>query len=272
MRRPALPVRQGPRVVTLDIETSPILAYVWGLFKQHVGLDQIVQDWSILSVTWKWLGEEPTHYVDTFEGGKARDIRDDTKLLMALWKVLDEADIVVTQNGIAFDIKKINARFITLGLPPPSPFRQIDTKVEAVKIARFTSNKLEWLAKVVAGGEKDKHPEFPGFKLWAECMARNPKAWKAMETYNPKDVIETEAVYLKLRPYIIGHPNVAAYYDDNEVRCPKCGSMNLMKRGVARTQTGEYHRYSCKAAGCRGWARSRYTINSIEKRRALLSN
>ena len=99
-------VGRMPRIVTLDIETAPILAYVWGLFKQFVGLDQIVKDWSILSVTWKWLDEERTYYVDTYEGGRAKDIRDDTKLLMKLWQVLDEADIVVTQNGIQFDIKR----------------------------------------------------------------------------------------------------------------------------------------------------------------------
>lgn len=263
-------VPPAPRIVTLDIETSPILAYVWGLFKQFVGLDQIVEDWRILSVTWKWLGEDKTYYVDTYMDGKAKDVRDDRKLLRQLWQVLDEADIVVTQNGIQFDIKKINARFIELGMPPPSPFKQVDTKVEAVKIARFTSNKLEWLAKVINGGAKDKHKDFPGFLLWAECMKRNPKAWAAMKAYNPQDVIETEGVYLRLRPYIVGHPNVAAYNDDVEPQCPKCGSKELQRRGFALTQSGQYRRYQC--FGCKGWSRSRYTGNTIAKRRALLSN
>jgi hypothetical protein len=258
------------RIVTLDIETSPILAYVWGLFKQFVGLDQIVEDWRILSVTWKWLGDPKIHYTDTYEGGKAKDVRDDTKLLLKLWKVLDEADIVVTQNGIAFDSKKINARFIELGLPPPSPYKQVDTMIEAKKIARFTSNRLAWLAKVINGGEKDKHKEFPGFELWAECMKRNPKAWAAMKAYNPQDVIETEGVYIRLRPYIVGHPNVAAYNADETMQCPKCSSENMQRRGLALTQTGQYQRYRC--GSCMGWSRTRYTENSLEKRRVLLSN
>ena len=259
-----------PRIVTLDIETAPILAYVWGLFKQFVGLDQIVHDWSILSVTWKWLGEKKTHYVDTWRDGQAKDVRDDTLLLVELWRVLDQADIVVTQNGVQFDIKKINARFIQAGFPPPSPYKQVDTKIEAVKIAKFTSNKLAWLAKVLNGSEKDKHKEFPGFELWAQCMARNPKAWAAMKKYNPIDVIETEGAYLKMRPYIVGHPNVAAYTDSTKEQCPKCGSESLQQRGKAYTQSGEYPRYRCNT--CRGWSRGRYTINSLEKRKALLSN
>lgn len=262
--------RMGARVVTLDIETAPILAYVWGLFKQFVGLDQIVRDWSILSVTWKWLGNTKIHYVDTWEDGKAVDIHDDTKLLHKLWLVLDEADVVVTQNGIQFDIKKINARFIQAGMPPPSPFRQVDTKIEATKIARFTSNKLAWLAKVLNGSQKDKHADFPGFELWAECLKRNPKAWAAMKKYNPIDVTETEDAYLKLRPYIVGHPNIGAYKNLTEVTCPKCGSEDIQQRGWARTQTGLYKRMRCGM--CTGWSRSRYTMNTIAERRALLSN
>jgi hypothetical protein len=258
--------------VTLDIETAPITAYVWGLFKQFVGLDQILEDWSILSVTWKWLDEPDCHYVDTYEGGKAKNIRDDSKLLQKLWQVLDKADIVVTQNGIQFDIKKINARFIQAGMKPPSPFRQVDTKVEAVKIARFTSNKLAWLAKVLNGSAKDKHTDFPGFELWAECLKRNPKAWAAMKKYNPIDVIETEQAYLKLRPWIVGHPNVGNFLALDEPSCPKCGSTELQHRGWARTQTGLYRRYQCKVDICGGWARSRYTLNTIGERKALLSN
>jgi hypothetical protein len=266
------PLGAPPKIVTLDIETAPILAYVWGLFKQFVGLEQIVQDWTILSVTWKWLNEEQCHYVDTYEGGKAKDIRNDRKLLETLWKVLDEADIVVTQNGIQFDIKKINARFIEYGMPPPSPFKQVDTKVEAVKVARFTSNKLAWLAKVINGSEKDKHADFPGFELWAECLKRNPKAWAAMKKYNPIDVIETEKVYLKLRPWIVGHPNVGNFLASTEPTCPKCGSENIQQRGWARTQTGLYKRMKCMEACCGGWSRSRYTLNTIAERKALLSN
>ena len=256
-----------PKIITLDIETSPIVAYVWGLFKQFVSPSQIVRDWAILSYCAKTLGEKEVRYKDNSK--KAR-YDDDKDLMLALWKELDEADIVVTQNGIRFDIKKINARFLIHDLPPPSPYKVIDTMVEAKKIAALTSNKLEWLAKVLAGGKKDNHADFPGFELWLQCMAGNKKAWASMRKYNPQDVIETEAVYLKLRPYMVGHPNVAAYDADEEMVCPKCGSDDIVQRGFAYTQTGKYQRIKCK--GCGGWSRTRYTENTIEKRRSLLSN
>jgi len=260
----------GARIITLDIETSPILAYVWGLFKQFVNLNQIHTDWSILSFSYKVLGEKRVHHHNTGGRGPSK-VRDDRALLDLLWGVLDEADIVVAQNGVKFDMKKINARFLEAGMPPPTPFKVVDTMLAARSIASFTSNKLAWLSAVLAPDQKkDEHKEFPGFELWTECLADNPRAWKAMQKYNDTDIRGTEEVYLKLRPYIIGHPNVAAYNDSTDVQCPKCGSTNLNSRGRAVTQSGEYTRFQCKSCG--GWARGRYTKNSISKRRALLSN
>jgi predicted RNA-binding Zn-ribbon protein involved in translation (DUF1610 family) len=257
------------RIITLDIETSPILAYVWGLFKQFVNLNQIHTDWSILSFSYKVLGEKKVYHHNTGGRGSSK-VRDDRALLRLLWSVLDEADIVVAQNGVKFDMKKINARFLESGMPPPTPFKVVDTMLEARRIAGFTSNKLAWLSEVLTETPKSEHKLFPGFELWTECLADNPKAWAEMRKYNDIDIIATENVYLKLRPFIVGHPNVASYNDDTDPQCPKCGSKNLNSRGRALTQSGEYTRYQCKSCG--GWARGRYTKNSISKRRALLSN
>lgn len=255
------------RIGTIDIELFPILAYTWGVWQQNINLDCIVRDWSIASVAWKWLGEEEVSYFDVSE---QRDMFDDKFILEAIWSFLDEADIVITQNGVKFDIKKINARFLQAGMKPPSPYKVIDTKIEAKKIAAFTSVRLDWMSQILTDTPKDRHPEFPGMQLWLECMKRNPRAWEVMREYNPQDIISTEKVYLKMRPYIIGHPNVAAYNSDVDIQCPKCGSKDMQRRGVARTQSSEYQRYQCFSCG--GWSRGRYTATPIAKRRSLLSN
>src|SRR3954470_11296397 len=107
---------QGPRIITLDIETSPILAYVWGLFKQFVNLNQIHTDWTILSFSYKVLGEKKVYHHNT--GGRgAHRVRDDKALLKLLWQTLDEADVIIAQNGVKFDIKKINSRFLANDMP-----------------------------------------------------------------------------------------------------------------------------------------------------------
>jgi hypothetical protein len=254
-----------PNIVTLDIETFPNMVYTWGLFKQMVGVNQIVRDWSIASVCWKWLGQKRTEYVDC-----GADPHNDRDLLAEIWFVLDRADIVIGQNSKHFDIRKLNARFIEAGFGPPSPYKQIDTKVEAAKVAMFTSNRLEWLSAHLTDAPKDKHKAFPGFDLWSECLKGNPKAWAAMRKYNPRDVVATEKLYLKLRPWIVGHPNVAIYSADGKITCPKCGSHEVEHRGVYHTQVTTRQRYHCNS--CRGWSWGRLDINPKEKRACLLTN
>lgn len=263
-----VPATARPKIVTIDIETSPIIAYTWGLWKQNIGLDQVIRDWSVLSYSAKTLGVDEVRYMDVSDQD---DYYDDRAIMQALWEELDDADIVVTQNGIRFDHRKINARFISLGMKPPSPYKCIDTKVEAQKVAAFTSNKLEWLARTLTDERKSAHSKFPGFKLWLECLKGNKEAWAEMREYNPQDTVATEEVYLKLRPYIVGHPNVSVYNEDEvSLQCPNCGSNHVMRRGFRYTQTGKYSRFVC--GDCGAWSRSGYTENTIAKRKSLLRN
>jgi len=255
----------SPKVLLLDIETSPVLAYVWSLWKQNVGLNQIAEDWCILSFCAKWLGNPNVIYRDN---SKQRNVEDDTKLLKALWKLLDEADIVVAQNGKKFDVRKINARFLLAGMPPPSPFHIVDTLLEARKHFALTSSKLEYLTDKLCTTKKRKHQKFPGFELWSQCLQRNPEAWEEMRLYNIDDVISLEELYLILRPWIDGHPNVANYSEPDKPSCPKCGSDDVSQKGHRHTQVGRYARYRCN--GCGGWSRGRAMQNSKEQRSNLL--
>ena len=259
----------GPKVVVIDIETCPLESYTWGLWQQNVGLNQIKTEWTILSFSAKTLGDKRVRYKDS--GGRGVDsVRDDREVCAALWKELNEADIIVAQNGKKFDLKKINARLLALGFPPYRPVKIVDTLLAAKAHFGFTSNKLEWMSAHLTDAPKSKHAKFPGFELWVECLKDNPQAWKEMRKYNVQDIVATEALYLKLRPWIEGHPNVAQYYDDDERRCPKCGSTALSDAGTVHTQVSTYVRYNC--GGCGGFSRSRYTINSKEKRKSLLVN
>jgi len=258
----------APRTLVLDIETAPVLAYVWRTYKENVSWDQISTDWYILAFAAKWLGESTVMYHDQ---SRKQDIEDDRALMAHLHKLLNAADIVVAHNGKKFDVRKIKARFILNGMPPPSPFKVVDTLVEARKEFAFTSNRLVALTDLLCPEEKkDEHAEFPGFSLWAECLKGNPAAWKAMRTYNEQDVRALEALYIKLRPWIGGHPNVAAYVDPERATCPKCGSHHVQRRGHVFTQTSKYQRYQCR--DCGGWSRGRLTQNSKEVRKNLLIN
>ena len=103
---------EGPKILTVDIENSPVRGYVWSLWKQNVGLNQIERDWYMLTWAAKWMHEDEVqgdsliHYKDEFKAHPQSDYY----ILLSLRDLLDEADIVVGWNSKAFDIPKINAR------------------------------------------------------------------------------------------------------------------------------------------------------------------
>lgn len=259
-----------PKILTIDLETAPIQSYHWGLWDQNIGLNMIGTDWSILSYAAKWLHEKDrVMYKDTFN---QRNQRHDLALLKTVRNLLNEADIVVGQNVERFDLKKLNARFILNGIAPPSPVRIIDTLKVAKRHFAFTSNKLEYMSdKLNVKYKKLKHGKFPGFELWAEFLKRNPAAQKEMEVYNRHDVLATEELYLIMRPWIAGHPNVNVYSEDVDVpRCPNCGSVNLRKKGYRFTQLGKYQRYNC--VDCGAWPHGRESMLTKADRKNLLGN
>jgi len=253
------------KVLLIDIETAPMLVYAWGIWEQNIGLEMIVQDWHLLSFAAKWLGEKEMIYEDQAE---RRDMTDDSQMLKHIHRLLDEADIVIAQNGDGFDLPKIRARMIQKGLPPPSPIRTVDTLKVAKKEFGFTSNKLLYLSSALGCKvRKDNHVEFPGFELWKECLARNKRAWKVMRRYNIDDVLSLEDVYLKMRPFIPNHPNLGV--NSKGVVCPKCGG-EVHSRGYALTQANRYQRFQCQKCG--GWSRRKAGLLNKSERQNQLSN
>jgi hypothetical protein len=253
---------QIPNILILDIETAPLKAYVWRLWKQDISLDAIVCDWFMLSWSAKWLFDTIT-VSDRLVGQEAVK-EDDSRLVKGLWEMLDRADIVVAHNGNSFDIPKINARFIKWGLPPTSPYQQIDTKLIAQKQFGFSSNKLDGLAKLF-----DMPGKTPtGFQLWVDCVNGSEEAIIKMETYNRNDVAVLEEIYLRLRPWIKGHANLGLYTDGTKPVCPNCGSENVREDGnYYYTPAGRYKTLRCE---CGAVSRARYTDLDKDERVNLL--
>lgn len=229
-----------PKILLFDLESTPLLSYTWGIWEQNV--IEVKEEWYMLSFAYKWLGEKKTHVVSlpNFAIFK-RDKKDDKELVKALWNLFNEADIIIAHNGNAFDIKKSNARFIYHKLPPPSPYKTIDTKIVAKKYFKFDSNRLDSIGQSLNLGRKLKTG---GFDLWLACMAGDRKAWKKMCDYNIQDVVLLEKVYLKMLPYMNNHPDRS-----NIGECPNCSSKKLQKRGFAITRKKTKQRLQCQDCG-----------------------
>jgi len=238
----------APKVLLFDIETAPNLGYVWAKYQQNV--IEYHQEWYILSVAWKWLGEKTTHVKGLLDMGNNLYTKkgDDKALTELIANLFNEADVVVAHNGDGFDIKKVNAKILENGLPIPSFYKSVDTLKVARKYFKFNSNKLDDLGNILKVGRKQEHQ---GFKLWLGCLEGDEKSWKKMKAYNKQDVVLLEQVYLKLRPWIENHPNLNLITGSMGA-CPKCTSTNVIKRGFGYTKVSMYQKYQC--LDCGGWS------------------
>lgn len=245
------------RVLLLDIETSPNVAHVWGLWNINVSLNQLQSSSYVMCFAAKWLGEEEVFFNSVKRAGAKR-------MLRQVHRLMSEADAIVHYNGSSFDIPTLNKEFLLYGMQPPSPSRQIDLLQTARKQFRFPSNKLDYVAKALKLGGKLEHA---GHELWVRCLAGDLDAWKQMEDYNKRDVTLLEQVYHKLLPWIKSHPDRNLYLDDTTGK-PQCSHClgNLQRRGFSFTASGKYARFQCMQCGA--WHRGKKNIaNKTETRR-----
>lgn len=257
-----------PKILTIDVETAPLKVNVWSMWQQGVSLNQIDNDWFILSFAAKWLNESNDNIIyDDLRGIVHKE--DDTKLLETMWLLLDEADVVLTQNGKKFDIKKINARFVMNGFQPPSSYKHIDTLEIAKRSFGFTSNKLEYMTDKLCVNKKLKHQKYPGFELWRGMLNDELEAWDECESYNKMDIISLEELYFVIAPWDTKHVNFNLYSNNLETIC-RCGSTNIIKYGFAYTSVSKFQRYKCNDCGAE--SRSRDNLFSKEKRKSLKMN
>jgi DNA polymerase elongation subunit (family B) len=243
----------GPRILTIDIETSPNLAHVWSLWNVNVGLSQLRESGDVMCFAAKWHGSNKIMYYSTYHHGREA-------MLQAAHDLLSEADIVVHYNGVRFDIPHLNRAFVEAGMTPPAPYAQVDLFRVVKRNFRFPSNKLDYVVQALALGAKDQHQ---GHQLWVDCIAGKRSAWDTMRAYNKQDVHITEKLYDKLLPWISPHPAVGLYSFESH-SCPACGSAEVKPRGRAYTSVSVFQRYRCD--DCGRWSRGSKRVSGVALR------
>lgn len=241
------------KILFLDIETSPNLAYVWGLFKQNIAINQLEGSTEMLCFGARWYGEKKVTFKSVHHDGKEA-------MLKEVHRLLDEADVLVGWNSKAFDSKHLKRELLEAGMLPPSPYKEMDLMLAVKSQFKFPSNKLDYVAQTLGVGAKVKHS---GFELWKRCMAGEAKAWAEMKKYQIQDVNLLIDLYEKLKPWIPNHPN-RPLHDGLEDGCVVCASQNLQRRGVAISNAGTYQRFQCQ--DCGKWQRGPISINRTTTR------
>lgn len=237
------------KILIIDIETRPNLAWCWGLFDQNISLNQIERVGSVISWAAKWHGDRRVMFASDHHDGHKSCIKQ-------AWDLIDEADVVIGYNSKSFDMKHLAREFILADLPPPSHYVDIDLLAVVRNRFKFLSNKLQHVSQELGIGSKTQHD---GFDLWLGCMRGDPKSWTIMRRYNKQDVVLTEKLYERLLPWIRNHPHRGLYGGDVAC-CPRCGHDKLITRKYYTTRTGKYRTVQCKQ--CKGYSKA----NKVEER------
>mgnify|MGYP001592547129 CR=1 FL=1 len=200
------------------------------MFEINVNKDDILHDWFLLSFAYKWRGDEEVHAVsmlDDMERFKKNrfDVRDlffdDFHVVNEAHKVMMEADVIVFQNGVRFDLKKFNTRARFHGLAPIGKKILIDTYLLAKKHFAISSNSLAYMCKffcVEGKLENDKG-------LFKQAMLCVPDAIKKLVAYNKRDIWPSlEGIFNKLLCYV---DNLNMNLFSLETVCKNCGSLDL---------------------------------------------
>lgn len=247
------------KILLLDIETAPMVAYLWSKWQNGISDDFIISDWFVLSWAAKWLFEEEV-LSDKLTAEELLQ-KDDQRIIVNIWELLDKADIVIAHNLHKFDEKKLKTRFLKHGLKTPSPYQTIDTLLHLRKQFGITSNKLDYVARNFL--EIEGKMETPK-GLWQRCMEGDYSALELMDDYCQQDVRVLEEVYLRIRGWIKPHPNLALFAVSDDRTCPACGSEDNEKTLTDYvTYVNIYEAYRC--TNCSHTYRSRKALTTGKK-------
>jgi hypothetical protein len=238
---------RSARILLLDIETSLMKFYGFSPKVEYIPHEMMIQDWSVLCWGAKWLFEP--EILGQSVTPQESIVRDDRSILRGMWELIDEADIVVTQNGIQFDLKKLNSRFLMAGYNPPSPYMNVDTLKVSREEFGWSYNRLDFLGMKFGIGKKSDME----INDWIQCSEGSQEHLTKMFEYCKRDVAPLlEDVYLHMLPWMKHHPNLGLYTDHDADVCPKCESQNLKWGETYPTPQGLWIGFRCQSCGAVG--------------------
>lgn len=238
------------KILYIDIETKPAKVYTFQFWNVNISPDKIIEAGGLMCFSYSWHDEETKFFRGTPK-----------QMAKLLYRLLDEADVVVTYNGNKFDLPHIERLFTLCKMKSPSPYVSVDLFAVMKREQRgvWPSLRLAYLAQ-----ELELRGKVPndGFQLWVDCMKNDPVAWEHMEKYNLRDVDILKEMFPDLRHKVKNLPAAQLYMDSDSPCCPNCGSEQIQSRGFQRNKTRAYRRFHCQSCG--DWFRGSLSVKSAE--------
>ncbi len=238
----------GPKILFLDIETSPHKVWSFRIFKTVIYPDHIIEPSRTICWSAKWRGQKRILFRSEYHDGYPAMLREARNLL-------DECDVAVAYNGDRFDFKKLRQQFRVNDIPQPSPFIQVDL-MKVVKKEDWPSASMDYVTGELGLARKVNSG---GLLTWRECLGdfgeeRQHKAWNLMRRYSKHDIPPLEALFDEYEADITNIPAVALYAPELPVieipPCPNCPDGGRPTRqGYKRTKTRRYPRFQCQDCG-----------------------
>lgn len=156
----------------------------------------------------------------------------------------DDADIVITYNGISFDDKHLTSGWTERRMGRPSTWKAIDLLRVARASQGWESKTLDAVCKRL--GLEAKNDKYDVLTARA-AMAGDAKAQRKLRRYNENDAAIMAPVYEALLPYVKSHPHVAPSLGASV--CPKCASDGQVRVGTYTPGVYNYPEYHCPVCG-----------------------
>jgi hypothetical protein len=251
---------KATKILVIDIERLPGMTPI---FDQRTQGFIPVSKWtrlpSLLCFAAKWHGERKTEFHAAWD--------DHAAMVQRAWELYDQADIVVTYNGVRFDNKHLKSEWLLAGMPPPRPWKDVDLYAVNSRTFGFESKSLQHLCYRLGLDLKSGHYDAV---LAEKCVDGDAKAQAKMKRYNVGDVKITEQAYDRLRGWMPGHPHMGINSSDEIRTCNQCSSENLQRNGTKLAEQIVYTLYRClvrmgsRVLLCgRGIRRERYQPSDI---------
>lgn len=225
------------RILVYDIETCRVKADVWSTGKQYINHKQLRSHTKIISIAWKWIGEDEVYSVSWDSEHNDYDLMD--KFL----KVYNSASMVVGQNNNSFDNKLINTRAAYHKLYVDRFVKSFDIYRMAKRYFRLSSYSMAYMAEYFGLTLKQSHE---GIYMWEMIEYGNAKEQKEylkkMIDYNKGDIVTTEELYLTLKPYFASITHKGVSKGLPKWSCPVSGSKNVKLKKTIFTEMGTVQR------------------------------
>lgn len=247
-------------ILIYDIETGRVPALVWWSGKQFVKADQLREEPKIITIAYKWLGEDEVYHL-TWDKDQC-----DKKMLEEFLQVYNKADMVIGQNNDNFDNRWINARAMKYGLEINTFIRSFDIMKETKRLFRLPSYSMSYITKFLGVETKLDHE---GIKMWDKVqfgtLEEQKEYLQKMVDYNRQDIVATEDMYLTLRQYMGHKVHFGVLHGEEKYTCPNCGSSNIELYKTTVTPAGTVQRIMrCKEDGVKYKITNKQYMNYLD--------